>query len=84
MQSSVGALEGTVTESFDGIVTATDGLLTGFDQSDTAYNNAYNTGIGAANGLSDAPRILVALLSRFWHTVTARNVGFFGSLLTRF
>lgn len=54
MQSSVGALEGTVTESFDGIVTATDGLLTGFDQSDTAYNNAYNTGIGAANGLSDA------------------------------
>lgn len=54
MQSSVGALEGTVTESFDGIETATDGLLTGFDQSDTAYNNAYNTGIGAANGLSDA------------------------------
>ena len=54
MQSSVGALEGTVTESFDGIETATDGLLTGFGQSDTAYNNAYNTGIGAANGLSDA------------------------------
>lgn len=54
MQSSVGALEGTVTESFDGIETATDGLLTGFDQSDTTYNNAYNTGIGAANGLSDA------------------------------
>lgn len=54
MQSSVGALEGTVTESFDGIETATDGLLTGFDQSDTAYHNAYNTGIGAANGLSDA------------------------------
>lgn len=54
MQSSVGALEGKVTESFDGIETATDGLLTGFDQSDTAYNNAYNTGIGAANGLSDA------------------------------
>lgn len=54
IQGSVGALEGTVTESFDGIETATDGLLTGFDQSDAAYANAYNTGIGAASGLSDA------------------------------
>lgn len=54
MQSSVGALEGTVTESFGDIGTATDSLLEGFDQSDAAYANAYNTGIGAANGLSDA------------------------------
>ena len=54
MQSSVGALDGTVTESFGSMETATNDLLTGFDQSDTAYNNAYNTGIGAANGLSDA------------------------------
>ena len=50
----MGALEGTVTESFGSMETATNDLITGFDQSDTAYNNAYNTGIGAANGLSDA------------------------------
>lgn len=54
MQTSVGALDGTVTESFGSMETATNDLITGFDQSDTAYNNAYNTGIGAANGLSDA------------------------------
>lgn len=54
IQGDVGALEGTVTESFDGIETATDGLITGFDQGDAAYENAYNTGIGAANGLNDA------------------------------
>lgn len=54
MQSGVDALGDTVTESFDGIGTATDSLLEGFDQSDAAYANAYNTGMGAANGLSDA------------------------------
>lgn len=54
IQGDVGALEGTVTESFDGIETATDGLIAGFDQGDAAYENAYNTGIGAANGLNDA------------------------------
>ena len=54
MQSGVDALGATVTESFDGIGTSTDSLLEGFDQSDAAYANAYNTGMGAANGLNDA------------------------------
>lgn len=54
MQSGVDALDATVTESFDGIGTSTDSLLEGFDQSDAAYANAYNTGMGAANGLNDA------------------------------
>ena len=54
MQSGVDALGATVTESFDGIGTSTDSLLEGFDQSDAAYANAYNTGMGAENGLNDA------------------------------
>ncbi|MGN0759229.1 MAG: hypothetical protein ACI4MU_08570 [Candidatus Ventricola sp.] len=54
MQSGVDALGATVTESFDGIGTSMDSLLEGFDQSDAAYANAYNTGMGAANGLNDA------------------------------
>lgn len=54
IQSSVGTLDGTVTESFGSVETATDSLIEGFDQSEAAYTNAYNTGIGAANGLNDA------------------------------
>lgn len=76
IQSSVGAMEGTVTESFGSMETATDDLITSFDQSDAAYNNAYNTGIGAANGLSDAYGSYSAAAKRYsmWTALTGGGV----------
>lgn len=54
IESSVDSLGETVTDTFGSVETATDSLIEGFDQSEAAYTNAYNTGIGAANGLNDA------------------------------
>ena len=54
IQGSVDSLGETVTDTFGNVETATDSLIEGFDQSEAAYTNAYNTGIGAANGLNDA------------------------------
>lgn len=54
LSETVGTMEGDVTESFGAIESATDSLVSNFDQGETAYTNAYNTGIGAANGLNAA------------------------------
>lgn len=51
---SASSMETSVSDSFSGIQTATNELISGFDQSDSAYANAYSTGMGAANGLAAA------------------------------
>lgn len=76
IQSSVGNMEATVTDSFGSMETATDDLITGFDQSEAAYNNSYNTGISAANGLSDAYGSYSAAARRYslWNSLTGGGV----------
>lgn len=54
LSETVGDMQTSVTGSFEDIESATDSLVSNFDQSGTAYSNAYNTGIAAANGLSAA------------------------------
>lgn len=54
MQESVSSLETSVSESFGSIRAATTTLIASFDQSDSAYANAFSTGMGAADGLNAA------------------------------
>lgn len=54
MQESVSSLETSVSESFGSIGTAMTTLISSFDQSDSAYANAFSTGMGAADGLTAA------------------------------
>lgn len=54
LSKTVGDMETSVTGSFGDIESATDSLVSNFDQGETAYANAYNTGISAANGLNAA------------------------------
>lgn len=54
LSKTVGDMETSVTGSFRDIESATDSLVSNFDQGGTAYANSYNTGISAANGLNAA------------------------------
>lgn len=54
LSETVGEMEQSVTGAFSDIESATDSLVSNFDQSGAAYTNAYNTGLGAANGLNAA------------------------------
>lgn len=54
LSKTVGDMETEVTDSFEDIESATDSLVSNFDQSGAARANAYNTGIAAAEGLEAA------------------------------
>ncbi len=54
MAASAESMGTSVSSSFGNVETATDSLVSNFDQGDSAYANAYNTGLSAANGLNAA------------------------------
>lgn len=54
LSETVGTMEEAVTGSFEAVGTSMDTLVSDLNQGDTAYANAYNTGVSAALGLSDA------------------------------
>lgn len=54
MTASAESMGTSVSSSFGNVETATDSLVSNFNQGDSAYVNAYNTGLSAANGLNAA------------------------------
>jgi hypothetical protein len=65
LSTAVGTMEQDVTASFANVGSSMDTLVSDMNQSDTAYSNAYNTGIGAANGLNDAYPAWRAAMSQY-------------------
>lgn len=54
MSGAVAMAEGEISSAFSGIEGATDSAVMNFDQSANSYSYGFATGIGAADGLSDA------------------------------
>ena len=65
LSQTVESMEKDVTASFASVESATDSMVSNFNQSGTAYSNSYNTGISAANGLNDAYAAYKAAASQY-------------------